>query len=90
MHGKNIMNFHFGNSSNFDPLDLILEIGPIDIQRHTPSPSHTGIDVDKIRAMDLSELKKYQKTIEKKYLAGEVGIQELNLIQSRINELMKP
>ena len=49
-----------------------------------------GIDVDKIKAMDLAELKKYQKTVEEKYRAGEVGIEELNLIQSRIIELRPP
>ena len=40
--------------------------------------------------MDLAELKKYQKTVEEKYRAGEVGIQELNLIQSRMIELIAP
>ncbi len=48
------------------------------------------IDVDKINRMDLAELKEYRKTVEEKYRAGEVGIEELNLIQSRIIELMHP
>ena len=90
MHGKNIMNFHFGDPSDFGPIDLILEIRLVDVPTNTSSAIHADIDVDKIKAMDLTELKKYQKIIEEKYLAGEVGIQELNLIQSRINELMPP
>jgi len=43
----------------------------------------------RLKQWDLSELKKYQKITEEKYLAGEISIEELNLIQSRINELMQ-
>jgi len=89
MHGKNIMNYNFGNTSNFDPLDLILEIRLVDVPRNISPAIHTSIDADKIKVMDLSELIKYQKIIEEKYLTGEISIEELNLIQSRINELMQ-
>ena len=71
----------------------IIALESLEYMKHPPrnfSVKHGGIDVDKIKAMDLAELKKYQKTVEEKYRAGEVGIEELNLIQSRIIELMHP
>ena len=48
-----------------------------------------GIDLDQMKQMSLDELLKYRKEMEKKYMAGEVGIEELNAIQARINELQR-
>ena len=87
MHGKNIMNFNFGDPVDFDPFDLILEIRSVDIPKKQPPAGDTKIDFDRMKQMNLSELKTYQKTMEEKYLAGEINIKELNSIQSRINEL---
>ena len=86
-HGKNVMNFNFGNPVDFDPIDLLLEIRSVDIPKKQPPSGDTEIDFDRMKQMNLSELMKYRKEMEKKYLAGEIGIKELNLIQSRINEL---
>ena len=89
MHGKNIINFYFGNPVNFDPIDLMLEIKTVDISKNAPSPSHAKIDIDQMRQMNLSELNTYLKIMEEKYRAGEIDIKELNLIQDRINELLQ-
>ncbi len=69
----------------------IIALVSLEYMKNPPfSVKRGGIDVDKINRMDLAELKEYQKTVEEKYRAGEVGIEELNLIQSRIIELMHP
>ena len=89
MNGKNIADFGFGNPSNFNPFDLVLEIKTADISKNAPPPAPAKIDIAKMRQMDLSELRAYLKTMEEKYRAGEVDIKELNLIQDRMNELLR-
>lgn len=89
LQGRNVMNFYFGDPADFDPFDVLLEIRAVDAREKRPSPGDAGIDFDRMKQMDLAELMDYRKTMEKKYLAGEIGIEELNAIQARINELQR-
>ena len=89
MNGKNIVDFGFGNPADFNPFDLMLEIKSADISKKASPPVPAKIDIAKMRQMNLSELRAYLKTMEEKYRAGEVDIKELNLIQDRINELLR-
>ncbi len=89
MNGKNIVDFGFGNPADFNPFDLMLEIKSADISKNVPPPVHAKIDIAEMRKMNLSELRAYLKTMEEKYRAGEVDIEELNLIQDRMNELLR-
>ena len=88
MNGKNIIDFGF-RKADFNPFDLVLEIKTADIPKNAPLPAPAKIDIAKMRQMDLSELRAYLKTMEEKYRAGEVDIKELNLIQGRMNELLR-
>ncbi len=89
MQGKNVMDFNFGDPVDFDPIDLSLEIRAVDIPKKRPPRGDADIDLERMKQMDLAELMKYRQAMEKKYLAGEIGIEDLNSIQTRINELQR-
>jgi len=67
---------HLVRLKNFDISPLLLQ----------PSGG-AKIDFARMKQMSLDELLKYRNEMEQKYFAGEVGIEELNAIQARINEL---